>query len=104
MTSSTAPAIVYNTNNAQSASDNDEKKQNKNTDFIKKELGIGIETPLGYVNKLDKHKDELGYYWVIDVSYEKDPNSGILYSYFIDEDNKIFIFDDNGKREYPDFN
>lgn len=61
-----------------------------------------VKTPLGYVYKSDsnKQKDKIGYYWTTDYMINPNKNDDIYYECYIDENNNLFYFDNNGDRIY----
>lgn len=85
-----APEIIKN---------NDEVSESEDTKVLK------VNTPIGTISKSEhnKRQDDLGYYWLTNYTYIPDPNSGTYYHYCLDENDKIFYFDKNNNRVYPDF-
>lgn len=64
-----------------------------------------VHTPLGDVYKTDfnKKRDQIGYYWQTSYTFvpkESDDLVASFYVYNIDENDKLFYFDDNGNRIY----
>lgn len=90
----TSPAVVYNTNNAQRAPDTPTKPTKT------------IETPTGVISLFKddtrKRNDEKGYYWILGLSYV-DPLTGNEYILNVDDKDKVFYFDNEQKRVYPNF-
>lgn len=74
--------------------------EEKTPEVVEKEKGI--ETPIGRVYKSDstKHQDENGCYWETNFTYIPNQDSGKYYHYYIDENNKLFYFNDNCERTY----
>lgn len=85
-----APEIIKN---------NDEVSESEDTKVLK------VNTPIGTISKSEhnKRQDDLGYYWLTNYTYIPNPNSGTYYHYCLDENDKIFYFDKNNNRVYPDF-
>lgn len=93
--------IVTTSNEAQTIIIESDNEKNKELEALQSP----VHTPLGDVYKLDsnKEKDKIGYYWQTTYTFvpDKDDNlTASFYVYCLDENDKLFYFDDAGNRIY----
>lgn len=93
--------IVTTSNEAQTIIIDSNNEKNKELEALQSP----VHTPLGDVYKLDsnKEKDKIGYYWQTTYTFvpDKDDNlTASFYVYCLDENDKLFYFDDAGNRIY----
>lgn len=93
--------IVTTSNEAQTIIIESDNEKNKEFEALQSP----VHTPLGDVYKLDsnKEKDKIGYYWQTTYTFvpDKDDNlTASFYVYCLDENDKLFYFDDAGNRIY----